>query len=114
MLMAVTWARPNPGNDAIVDMYQNTDKPLAILSTAWTEQFQQAGVPTYTDPRRGMAALAALARHSRRRPASPDPRRVTVDRDRVRWARELIGGAGDHGLLLESTGKRLLQRYGIP
>ncbi|GAA4232645.1 acyl-CoA synthetase (NDP forming) [Streptosporangium album] len=114
MVAAVTWAGPGPGNDAIVEMYQNTDKPVAILSTAWSEQFQQAGVPTYTDPRRAMAALAALARQSARRPLPPDPARFTADADRVRRVRELIAGTGGETTLLESTGKSILAMYGVP
>ncbi|GAA0402829.1 6-carboxyhexanoate--CoA ligase [Acrocarpospora corrugata] len=110
LLAAVTWARPGPANDAIVEMYQSTDKPVAILSTAWSDQFQQAGVPTYTDPRRAMTALAALVRHSDRRPAGSA--RFTPDADRARAVRELI--PGDQSTLLESTGKDILARYGVP
>jgi acyl-CoA synthetase (NDP forming) len=114
LITAVTWAGPAPANDAIVEMYQSTDRPVAILSTAWSEQFQQAGVPTYTDPRRVMASLAALVRHSARRPPPPDPAVFAPDSERVRRVRGLIADAGTETALLESTGKRILQRYGIP
>ncbi|MEV7011480.1 acetate--CoA ligase family protein [Streptosporangium sp. NPDC051022] len=113
MVAAVTWAGPGPANDAIVEMYQSIDKPVAILSTAWSEQFQEAGVPTYTDPRRAMVALAALARQSRRRPV-PGPAGFTADGDRARRVRELLAGAGTETTLLESTGKRILAEYGVP
>ncbi|MEV8635627.1 acetate--CoA ligase family protein [Streptosporangium sp. NPDC051023] len=113
MLAAVTWARPGPANDAIVEMYRSTDKPVAILSTAWSEQFQAAGVPTYTDPRRAMVALAALARQSCHRPAS-GPAGFTADGDRARHVRELLADAGAETTLLESTGKRILAEYGVP
>ncbi|WP_155342327.1 acetate--CoA ligase family protein [Acrocarpospora pleiomorpha] len=112
LVSAVTWARPGPANDAIVEMYQSTDKPVAILSTAWSEQFQQAGVPTYTDPRRAMIALAALVRQSGRRP--PGSARFTADAERARAARELIAAADGQTTLLESTGKSILARYGVP
>jgi len=114
LLTAVTWAGPAPANDAIVEMYQSTDRPVAILSTAWSEQLQQAGVPTYTDPRRVMASLAALVRHSARRPLPPDPAGFAPDSERLRRARDLIADAGAETTLLESTGKRILQQYGIP
>ncbi|KAA9375906.1 acetate--CoA ligase family protein [Microbispora cellulosiformans] len=114
MLAAVTWAGPGPANDAIVETYRTTAKPVAILSTAWSEQFQRAGVPTFTDPRRAMVALAALAAQSARRPAPPGPARFTADAARVRRARELIAEAGRETTLLESTGKRILALYGVP
>ncbi|MFF3671811.1 acetate--CoA ligase family protein [Microtetraspora malaysiensis] len=114
MLTAVTWAGPGPANDAIVEMYQTTTKPVAILSTAWSPQFQQAGVPTFTDPCRAMVALAALARQSDRGPLPPDPAAFAADAGRVRRVRELIAEAGTETTLLESTGKRILAMYGIP
>ncbi|MEU8196538.1 acetate--CoA ligase family protein [Microbispora amethystogenes] len=114
MLAAVTWAGPGPANDAIVETYRTTAKPVAILSTAWSEQFQRAGVPTFTDPRRAMVALAALAAQSARRPSPPGPARFTADAARVRRARELIAEAGRETTLLESTGKRILALYGVP
>ncbi|GAA4204140.1 acetate--CoA ligase family protein [Microbispora amethystogenes] len=114
MLAAVTWAGPGPANDAIVETYRTTAKPVAILSTAWSEQFQRAGVPTFTDPRRAMVALAALAAQSARRPSPPGPARFTADAARVRRARELIAEAGRETTLLESTGKRVLALYGVP
>ncbi|MEU8270790.1 acetate--CoA ligase family protein [Sphaerisporangium sp. NPDC049002] len=113
LVSAVTWARPGPANDAIVEMYQNTEKPVAVLSTAWSEQFQAAGVPTYTDPRRAMTALAALVRQSGRRPHA-GPARFVPDAGRVRHVRELIAAAGRETTLLESTGKSILARYGVP
>ncbi|MGI5490116.1 acetate--CoA ligase family protein [Microtetraspora malaysiensis] len=114
MLAAVTWAGPGPANDAIVEMYRTTTKPVAILSTAWSAQFQQAGVPTFTDPRRAMVALAGLARQSARGPLPPNPAAFTTDADRVRRVREMIAEAGRETTLLESTGKRILAMYGVP
>src|SRR5262249_13589552 len=49
MVIPVTWAMKSPTNDAIVDFYQRSGKPVAITSTAWLDDFQEAGVPTYTD-----------------------------------------------------------------
>lgn len=112
LVAAVTWARPGPANDAIVEMYGGTDKPVAILSTAWSEQFQEAGVPTYTDPRRAMVALAALVRQSRRGPL-PETGFVP-DAGRIGRARALLAEAGPETTLLESTGKRILAEYGVP
>ncbi|GII87841.1 6-carboxyhexanoate--CoA ligase [Sphaerisporangium siamense] len=114
MVAAVTWAGPGPANDAIVEMYRNTAKPVAILSTAWSEQFQRAGVPTFTDPRRAMASLSALARLSARGPVPPDPEAFAADGDRVRRVRELIAAAGEETTLLESTGKSILAMYDVP
>lgn len=121
LVAAVTWARPGPSNDAIIEMHAATKKPVAILSTALSEQFQVAGVPTYTDPRRAMVALAALARQSAARPSTPDPRTPIADGDRVRRVRALVSDAlagapegGGDVALLESTGKRILAEYAIP
>ncbi len=83
MFAGVTWAIPGEANDAFVAYYQGTDKPVALTSTAWLEDLQRGGVPTYTDPQRAANALGAVARQSLRssRPArpsewTPDPARV--------------------------------------
>ena len=88
MLAAVTWAVPGPSNDALVAQYQASDRPVAIISTAWLDDFQRAGVPTYTDPQRAAHALGALTAQSLRpsrpsRPSAwkPDPVRVQQSAD---------------------------------
>src|SRR3954470_875094 len=67
MLCPVTWAAPGPQSDALIEMYQNTKKPVALTSTAWMDEFQKAGLPTYTDPHRAAAALGAVAHQSLRK-----------------------------------------------
>ncbi|MFI0369095.1 acetate--CoA ligase family protein [Actinomadura sp. 1N219] len=114
MATTVTWARPGPANDAIIETYRSTDKPFAVLCTAWLDEFQKAGVPTYTDPKRAVHALATLARHTLRRP--PPAPSFTPDADRAGRVRGMLGEArtlGD-GVLLESTSKRVMAEYGIP
>ena len=78
MLVAVTWAVSSPSNDALVAYYQSTDRPVAVTSTAWLDDFQRAGVPTYTDPQRAAKALGAvtalsLRARQPRRPSSAMP-----------------------------------------
>ncbi|WP_187438232.1 acetate--CoA ligase family protein [Actinomadura decatromicini] len=114
MAATVTWARPGAANDAIIETYRSTDKPFAVLCTTWLEDFQKAGVPTFTDPRRVVHALAALARHTLRRPpATPE---FVPDEDRARRVRSMLVEARNLGedVLLESTAKRVMAEYGIP
>lgn len=110
----VTWARPGAMNDAIIDVHQSTDKPFAVLSTDWMKEFQQAGVPTYTDPRRAIHALATLARHSLR--STPPAARFQPDQDRAGRVRGLLAEARARRerAVLESTAKQVLARYDIP
>jgi acyl-CoA synthetase (NDP forming) len=114
MLAPVTWAAPGPNTDALIHLYQSTDKPIAITSTAWMPETQEAGVPTYTDPNRAMAALGAVAEQSlrprslaARPPWHPDPARAAR-------ARAVLARAAGHPALLESTSKELLAVYGVP
>lgn len=112
LFTTVTWATPGPSNDAILEAYQRTSKPLAVLSTGYLPEFQEAGVPTYLDPRRAVHALAAVARYSARpvldAPAGSHeggaPAEVT----------DLLVRAAGHGLLTESEGKAVLSSYGAP
>src|SRR6202030_3589132 len=82
MVVAVTWAVPGPATDALVEYYQATDKPLAVTSTAWLDDFQRAGVPTYTDPQRAANALGAVATQSLRpfRPLPPSGWKADTER----------------------------------
>ncbi|HET6811396.1 MAG TPA: acetate--CoA ligase family protein [Acidimicrobiales bacterium] len=114
MVVAVTWAVPGPATDALVEFYQEGRKPLAVTSTAWLDEFQVAGVPTYTDPRRAANALGAVAAQSLRpfRPLAPSEWKP--DRDRVERVERLLAAAPGRRALLESTSKQLLAAYGVP
>lgn len=114
MVAPVTWAVSSPFNDALIDFYRSTDRPVAVTSTAWLDDFQRAGVPTYTDPQRAANALGAVAALSLRgrppaRPSSwlPDPVRVATVRPLLSLP------AGQHALL-ESGSKVVLAHYGVP
>jgi acyl-CoA synthetase (NDP forming) len=114
MLVAVTWAIPSPSNDALIAYYQSTDRPVAILSTAWLADFQRAGVPTYTDPQRAADALGAVTALSQRTAVPAPPSRWKPDaRRRAEACSRLDVPAGERALL-ESSSKRLLAAYGIP
>ena len=114
MMVAVTWAVPGPATDALVEYHQQGPKPLAVTSTAWLDEFQQAGVATYTDPRRAANALGALAAQSLRpfRPLAPSEWKP--DPDRVDRVGRLLGAAAGRRVLLESTSKQVLAAYGVP
>lgn len=105
----VTWAIESPMNDAIVDEYLSSDKPFALLSTAWMELFQRAGLPTYTDPQRAIHALGALARYSQRDRLEP----VVAERPAAKTHATEILASVTGGLLLESDAKRVVADYGI-
>jgi acyl-CoA synthetase (NDP forming) len=110
----VTWAQPGPMNNRLIEVYQDTDKPFAVLSTAWMEDFQRAGVPTYTDPRRTVHALAAVAAHSMRSlPATPQ---FTPDARRAERVSGLLAQTRSLGerTVLESTAKQVLAAYDVP
>jgi len=113
MLTAVTWARAKPMIDALIDLYQRTEKPLAVLSTDLVEAFKQAGVPTYTDPRRVARALAALYHHSTRPPLD-EPPAATTDVQRIQRALKHLKLPAGERTLMEAQGKRLLAEYAIP
>jgi acetyltransferase len=114
MLCPVTWAAKSPTNDALIDFYQSSEKPLAVTSTAWMDEFQQAGVPTYTDPHRAANALGAVARQSLDRRVRPAPTDWSPDAARITAVRRLLGVASGRAALLESTSKEVLAAYGAP
>jgi acetate---CoA ligase (ADP-forming) len=114
MLVAVTWAVPSPSNDALIAFYQATDRPVAILSTAWLADFQRAGVPTYTDPQRAADALGAVTALSTRTARPPRPSSWQPDDRRRAEAESLLVVPPGEQALLESSSTRLLALYRIP
>lgn len=114
MVTAVTWARPGPANDALIAYYQNSDKPLAVTSTSWMGELQEAGVPTFTDPQRAANALGALAHQSLSRRTRPPAVPWRPDAGRAAAVRKRLAAADGHSVLLESTSKEVLAAYGLP
>jgi acetate---CoA ligase (ADP-forming) len=114
MLVAVTWASPSPSNDALIAYYKSTDRPVALTSTAWMDEFQVAGLPTYTDPLRAANALGALTRQSLRSSVAGPPRDWKPDAKRVNRVSKLLPAPNSQRALLESTSKQVLAAYGIP
>ena len=114
MVVAVTWAVPGPATDALVEYYQSTDKPLAVTSTAWLDEFQRAGVPTYTDPQRAANALGAVAVQSLRAGGPPVPTSRVPDRGRIDRVRPGLVVPPGRRTLLESASKEVLAAYGVP
>lgn len=114
MLAPVTWAIPAPFNDALIDFYKTSDKAVALTSTGWLDDFQRAGVPTYTDPHRAANALGALVKQSldREAPSRPDLRKL--DRERAERVLALLQVPKGRRALLESTSKQVIAAYGIP
>jgi acetate---CoA ligase (ADP-forming) len=113
MFAGVTWAISGEANDAFVSYYQGTDKPVALTSTAWLEDLQVGGVPTYTDPQRAANALGAVARQSFRSPPAR-PSQWGPDAGRIKRVRPLLAAPAGQQSLLESAAKRVLSAYGIP
>jgi acetyltransferase len=114
MLCPVTWAVKGPTTDALIDFYQSSNKPMALTSTAWMDEFQEAGVPTYTDPHRAANALGAVARQSLDRRVRRAGSDWSPDLVRVETMRKLLDTPGGHTALLESTSKEILSAYGAP
>jgi acyl-CoA synthetase (NDP forming) len=114
MVIPVTWAMKSPTNDAIVDFYQRSGKPVAITSTAWLDDFQEAGVPTYTDPQRAANALGAVVTQSLRGFHPTRPSAWTSDAGRRAQAEAILAGVAGQRSLLESTSKQVLAAYGVP
>ncbi|HUJ64159.1 MAG TPA: acetate--CoA ligase family protein [Acidimicrobiales bacterium] len=114
MFAGVTWAIPGPTNDAFVANYQLTDKPVALTSTAWLDDFQKGGVPTYTDPQRAANALGAVATQSLRAAVPVRPSQWSGDSDRAARVRGLLSRPRGQRALLESAAKLVLAAYGIP
>ncbi len=114
MLVAVTWASPSPSNDALIAYYKSTDRPVALTSTAWMDEFQVAGLPTYTDPLRAANALGALTRQSLRSSVTGLPQDWKPDAKRVDRVSKLLPAPKSQRALLESTSKQVLAAYGIP
>ncbi len=114
MLVAVTWAVSSPSNDALVAYYQSTDRPVAVTSTAWLDDFQRAGVPTYTDPQRAAKALGAVTALSLRARQPRRPSSAMPDTARAQEAGKLLVLPAGQAALLESVAKQVLACYGIP
>jgi acyl-CoA synthetase (NDP forming) len=114
MVAPVIWAIPGPHTDAVIEFYRGTDKPVALTSTAWLDELQVVGIPTYTDPHRAMRALGAVADLSLRALEIVDRASWTPNQERSAMAGELLGRHAGHRSLLESTSKELLALYGIP
>jgi acyl-CoA synthetase (NDP forming) len=114
MIIPVTWAMKSATNDSIVDFYRRSERPVAITSTAWLDDFQEAGVPTYTDPQRAANALAAVANQSLRAFRPTRPSTWVPDAGRAAQARGILAGVAGQRSLLESTSKELLALYGVP
>ncbi|WP_233809908.1 acetate--CoA ligase family protein [Paraburkholderia sp. HP33-1] len=117
MLTTVTWASTSPAAapamQELIDFYKGTGKPVAVLSTALIPMLRDAGVPTYTDPRRVMRALAALAQVAQREPLAHSARRAQ-DAARADRARKHLEIPLQERVLMEHQGKRLFAEYGIP
>jgi acetate---CoA ligase (ADP-forming) len=113
MFAGVTWAIPGEVNDAFVSYYQGSAKPVALTSTAWLEDLQRGGVPTYTDPQRAANALGAVARQSLRRSRPTRPSEWVPDAARVGRVRPLLATPVGERAMLESAAKRVLAAYGI-
>jgi acyl-CoA synthetase (NDP forming) len=114
MMCAVTWASPGPATDALIAYYQSSNKPLALTSTAWLDEFQRAGVPTYTDPQRAANALGAVARQSLDRRVGSRTSVWSPNAERADQARALLAVPPGRRALLESTSKEVLAVYGVP
>ncbi len=114
MLCAVTWASPSPATDALIEYYQASDKPLALTATAWLDDFQLAGVPTYTDAQRAADALGAVAHQSLDRCIGPPAADWHPDPERVQAVRKMLAVPDGRQALLESTSKEVLAAYGVP
>ena len=114
MVAPVIWAVPGPQTDSVIEFYRGTDKPVALTSTAWLDELQVVGIPTYTDPHRAMHALGAVADLSLRTLEIVDRSSWRPDPARSARARELLAARAGHRSLLESSSKELLALYGIP
>ena len=87
---------------------------MALTSTAWLDELQVVGIPTYTDPHRAMHALGAVADLSLRNLEILDRASWRPDQARAAKGRELLEARAGHRSLLESHSKELLALYGVP
>jgi acyl-CoA synthetase (NDP forming) len=113
MIAPVTWAVPGGANDALVELYLRLDKPVAVTSTAWLQQFQDAGLPTYTDPQRAAAALSALAVQSLRTLDFAARSSFETRTERAEQARLLLGAGGCGASLCQPASGQLFGLYGV-
>ena len=104
--------------DAVRETVETTDAPVAACLMGGdrtrepTRKLQEAGIPCYFDPARGIDSLATLAEYrdiSRREYA--DPMSFDVDRDRAREILETVRDRDDNRLGVEAM--ELLDAYGI-
>jgi acetate---CoA ligase (ADP-forming) len=112
MVVPVIWSALKWHTDAVIDLHKSTTKPVAVLTTTPSPELMNAGAPAYTDPRRLMRALAALATISQ-----TDLVRVmdySADGERQAKARALLPVQPETPTLMEHDGKALLATYGVP
>ena len=104
--------------DAVRETVETTDAPVAACLMGGdrtrepTRKLQEAGIPCYFDPARGIDSLATLAEYrdiSRREYA--DPMSFDVDRDRAREILGTVRDRDDNRLGVEAM--ELLDAYGI-
>jgi acetyltransferase len=104
--------------DAVRETVETTDAPVAACLMGGdrtrepTRKLQEAGIPCYFDPARGIDSLATLAEYrdiSQRTYA--DPMSFDVDRDRAREILETVRDRDDNRLGVEAM--ELLDAYGI-
>jgi acetyltransferase len=104
--------------DAVRETVETTDAPVAACLMGGdrtrepTRKLQEAGIPCYFDPARGIDSLATLAEYrdiSQR--VYADPMSFDVDRDRAREILETVRDRDDNRLGVEAM--ELLDAYGI-
>lgn len=113
MLTPVTWAIPGGPNDDLIRLYQRVAKPVAVTSTALMEQFQDAGVPTYTDPQRAASALSAVSTQSLRTLDFSALRTFRPVSSRVSKARRVLASMAGDTWLSHSGARQVLGLYGV-
>ncbi len=113
-VLPLVWVIRDAEADAVKRIHAATDKPMAVAVTLAAPVLTEAGIPTYSDPARAVAALGAVARYSqvlrtRERAPAPPPNPDRVDR-----VRALLAKDGPRPFVLESVAKQVLAEYGIP
>lgn len=103
--------------DAIEAANRSTGRPIVVVWTGGSgrprRRLRELGIPCYTDPGRGAAALSLLADYSLR-PALPRPERPTeIDDDTVRAVLAQARADG-RTQLDEHESSRLIAAYGVP
>jgi acetyltransferase len=115
---------PTGAARAVIDSAQHSRKPVLA---AWMggkkvhegiQLFNEAGIPTYSSPEKGVRAFMHLVSYGRNRETLYEtPREVPMefplDRAKLRAVFDTILSEG-HDVLTESTSKALLEAYEIP